>query len=218
MSLNSLWRFGNILLLSSNNRICSFNWIRRSKHCFHTSFSNLYCYFLFLVFLLNCYLLVSLHLSWLRGTPISHPVFIPFVLQILRHTCVPIFLAHITRFLEVRCLWEPDTRISTGILSLFCLLPKVFHAHVHWAIASHTFSSHINPQTDTFLRDISLQKVNAVQLRKGIPKGFPNLQIKVDCCLSDDSFWTTSQALLALDRVPDGSLHFVPFDSADLPC
>jgi hypothetical protein len=28
----------------------------------------------------------------------------------------------------------------------------------------------------------------------------------------------TSQALFALDRVPDGSLHFVPFDSADLPC
>ncbi len=40
---------------------------------------------------------------------------------------------------------------------------------------------------------------------------------KVDCCLSDDSYWMTSQALFALDRVPDGSLHFVPFDSADLP-
>jgi hypothetical protein len=38
------------LLLSSNNRICSFIWIRGSKHCFLTSFSNLYRYFLFLVF------------------------------------------------------------------------------------------------------------------------------------------------------------------------
>jgi hypothetical protein len=36
--------------------------------------------------------------------------------------------------------------------------------------------------------------------------------------LSDDSFWTTSQALFALDRIPDGSLHFIPFDRADLPC
>jgi hypothetical protein len=36
--------------------------------------------------------------------------------------------------------------------------------------------------------------------------------------LSDDSFWTTSQALFALDHVPVGSLHFVQFDSADLPC
>jgi hypothetical protein len=41
---------------------------------------------------------------------------------------------------------------------------------------------------------------------------------QVNCCLSDDSFWTTSQALLALDCVPADSLHFVPFDSADLPC
>jgi hypothetical protein len=28
----------------------------------------------------------------------------------------------------------------------------------------------------------------------------------------------TSQALFTLDCVPDGSLHFVPFDSADLLC
>jgi hypothetical protein len=28
----------------------------------------------------------------------------------------------------------------------------------------------------------------------------------------------TSQALFAPDCVPAGSLHFVPFDSADLPC
>jgi hypothetical protein len=28
----------------------------------------------------------------------------------------------------------------------------------------------------------------------------------------------TSQALFALDCVPDGSLHFILFDSADLPC
>ncbi len=34
-------------------------------------------------------------------------------------------------------------------------------------------------------------------------------------CLN--SCWTTSQALFAPDCVPAGSLHFVPFDSADLP-
>jgi hypothetical protein len=28
----------------------------------------------------------------------------------------------------------------------------------------------------------------------------------------------TSQVLFALDCVPDGSLHFVPFDSKELPC
>jgi hypothetical protein len=121
MSLNSRWRFGDILSLSSNNRICSFNWIRGSKHCFLTSFSNFYRYFLFLVFLQHRYLLVSLHLSWLHGTPISYPVFIPFILRILRRTCAPMFLAHSTHFLKVRRLWEPGTRISTGILSPFHL-------------------------------------------------------------------------------------------------
>jgi hypothetical protein len=41
---------------------------------------------------------------------------------------------------------------------------------------------------------------------------------KVDCCLSEDSCRTTSQALFAPDRVPAGSLHFIPFNSVDLPC
>jgi hypothetical protein len=76
MLLISCWKFGNILsLLSSNDRICIFNWIRGSKHCFLTSFSNLNCYILFLFFTRNHYLLVSSHLSWLHGNPISHPVF-----------------------------------------------------------------------------------------------------------------------------------------------
>ncbi len=39
--------FGDILLLSSNDRVSSFYWIRGSKHCFLTSFSYLNCYFLF---------------------------------------------------------------------------------------------------------------------------------------------------------------------------
>jgi hypothetical protein len=76
MLLNAHWQFGNILSLSRNNRISSFHWIRGSKHCFLTSFSNLNHYFLFLVFSWNCYLLVSLRLSRLRGNPISHPIFL----------------------------------------------------------------------------------------------------------------------------------------------
>jgi hypothetical protein len=142
MSLNSRWGFGDILLLSSNDRVYSFNWIRGSKHCFLTSFSNLNRYILFLVFLQNCYLLVSSHLSWLRGNPISYLVFIPFVLRIPRRTCAPIFLAHIMRFLKVRHSWEPGTRISTGILSPFRLLPTVSHVNVRWELTNHTFSSH----------------------------------------------------------------------------
>jgi hypothetical protein len=78
MLLNEHWQFGDILLLSSNNRISSFYWIRGSKHCFLTSFSNLNCYFLFLVFSQNRYLRVSLHLSRLHGNPIPHPIFFTF--------------------------------------------------------------------------------------------------------------------------------------------
>jgi hypothetical protein len=130
MSLNSRWRLGNILLLSSINRICSFNWIRGSKHCFLTSFSKLNHYFLILVFPQNCCLLVSLHRSRLCRNPIVHPVyFIPFVLRVPHCTCTPTFLAHMTRFLEARRLWEGGTRISTSFLSPFHLSPKVSHAN-----------------------------------------------------------------------------------------
>ncbi len=76
MLLNACWQFGNILSLSSNDSISSLNLIRGSKHCLITSFSNLYRYFLFLVFLRNHWLLVSLSLSWLRRNPISHPIFL----------------------------------------------------------------------------------------------------------------------------------------------
>jgi hypothetical protein len=75
MLLNARWQFGDILSLSSDNRISSLYWIRGSKHCFLTSLFNLNCYFLFLVFLRKRYLLVSSGLSCLQGNPISCPVF-----------------------------------------------------------------------------------------------------------------------------------------------
>ncbi len=122
MLLNARWQFDDILLLSSSNRISSFYWIRGSKHCFLTSFSNLNRYFCFLVFLHNCYLLVSLGLSWLHGNTIPHPVFYTFILWVPRCTCAPIFLAHLTHFLKAGCSWEPGTRISTNFFprSIFC--------------------------------------------------------------------------------------------------
>jgi hypothetical protein len=107
------------LSLSSNNRIFSFIWTRGSKHSFLTSFSNFYCYFLFLVFLQRRYLLVSLHLSQLRGTPISHPVYTFCTPNTTSYMRPHISGTH-SRFLEVR-RWEPGTRISTGILSPFRL-------------------------------------------------------------------------------------------------
>jgi hypothetical protein len=112
------------LLLSSNNRISSFYWIRGSKHCFLTSFLYLNCYFLIIVFLRNHYLLVSLRLSWLHRNLISHPIFsYLWYSKVLCCTCAPIFLAHIMLFLKARCLQEPGTLESVLIFfprSAFC--------------------------------------------------------------------------------------------------
>jgi hypothetical protein len=40
---------------------------------------------------------------------------------------------------------------------------------------------------------------------------------KVHGCLSKDSCQMTSQALFAPDHILAGSLHFIPFDSVDIP-
>ncbi len=141
----------SFLLLSSHDRVSSFYWIRGSKHCFLTSFSYLNCYFLILVFLHKCYLLVSLCLSWLHGNPISWPNFsYLWHSKVVCCTCPPMFLAHIMRFLKARGSWEPDSRLTIGFLSHFHLTPKVSHANVSWVIANYTFSSHIPyPWADT---------------------------------------------------------------------
>ncbi len=80
MLLNARWRFRNILLLSSNDRVSSFYCIRGSKHYILTSFSYLNRYSLFLVFSQNCYLLVSSRLSWLHGKLFLSLFLIPLVL------------------------------------------------------------------------------------------------------------------------------------------
>jgi hypothetical protein len=80
--------------LKRNDIVCSFYWTRGSKLCFLTRFSYFSCYFLILVFLQNCFSLISLRLSWLQGNPISRPVFLYlWHSELVRHTCAPIFLA-----------------------------------------------------------------------------------------------------------------------------
>ncbi len=80
--------------LNKNVRVSSFYWTRGSKLCFLTCFSYFSHYFLILVFLRNCYLLISLRLSWLQRNPASCPVFLyHWQSKLVRHTCAPIFLA-----------------------------------------------------------------------------------------------------------------------------
>jgi hypothetical protein len=64
--------------------------------------------------------------------------------------------------------------------SPFRLLPKVSGANVHWANANHTFLTHKNPQTDTFLRDISPAKLRSTAWVWN-PQGISKLVNKVDC-------------------------------------
>jgi hypothetical protein len=62
----------------------------------------------------------------------------------------------------------------------FRLLPKVSEANVHLANANHTFLTHENPRTDTFLRDISPAKLRSTA-QVWNPQGIFKLVNKVDC-------------------------------------
>ncbi len=73
----------------------AFYWIRERKLCFLTSFSTLNRYILFLVFLRNWYLLVSLCLSRLRENPISHPVFLHLWYSKYHFVHAPLYFWHI---------------------------------------------------------------------------------------------------------------------------
>ncbi len=119
--------------LNGNKRVSSFYWTRGSKQCFLTCFSYFSCYFCILVFLQNCYLLISLRLSWLHGNPISCPVSrtIGTPSQYVVHA-PPCFWHRTHGFLEARRSWEPGSSLTTGEFPLFRLLPKASGANVRW--------------------------------------------------------------------------------------
>ncbi len=145
------------LSLSSSNKICSFIWIRGSKHSFLTSFSNFYRYFLF---------------SSIFATLLLTSFFAPFsVVQDSNflsrfHTfCTPdttsYMRPHVSgthySFSQSKMLmgtWYQDKYWHSFPVPPF--FAKVSCANVRWTITYHTFSFCLNPQTDIFLRDISL--------------------------------------------------------------
>jgi hypothetical protein len=148
--------------LNRNNRVSSFYWTRGSKPYLLTCFSYFSCYFLILVFLRDCYLLISLRLSWLHRNPNSRPISRTFGTLSWYVVHVPPYFWHRTRgFLEARRLWEPGSRLTTGEFSPFRLLPKVSGANICWANANHTFLTHKNPQTETYFHDISPAKLRS---------------------------------------------------------
>jgi hypothetical protein len=178
---------------------------RGSELCFLTCFSYFSCYFHILVFLHNCYLLISLRLSWLHGNPIYCPISHTFSTSRYYIVHVPPYFRHRMRgFLKARCSWEPGSRLTTGDLSLFRLLPKVSGANNRWAKANHTFLTHKSPWTDTFLRDISPAKLRSTAWVRNL-QGIFKLVNKVDCRVPCTLLKAIVRAFLASKSFAAGS-------------
>ncbi len=106
--------------LNRNDRVSSFNWTRGSKLCFLTCFSYFSHYFLILVFLQNCYSLISSCLSRLHGNLISCHVSCTIGTPSWYIVHAPPYFWHRTRgFLEGRHLWEEVVDSPSVILSLY---------------------------------------------------------------------------------------------------
>ncbi len=184
--------------LNRNYRVSSFYKTRGgSKLCFLTCFSYFSCYLLYLVFSQNCYSLISFLLSWQHGSPTSCPISHTFgTLSWYVIHALPYFWHRTRRFLEARHSWEPGSRLTASDLSPFHLLLKVSAAIVHWVNTNHTFLAHKNPQTDTFLHDISPAKLHSTdQVRN--PQGISKLVNKVNCWVLHALLKAIVQAFLA---------------------
>jgi hypothetical protein len=89
-------------------------------------------------------------------------------------------------------------------ISPFRLLPKVSGANVRWANVNHTFFTHKNPQTDTFLHDISPAKLRSTAWVWN-PQGISKLVNKVDCQVSPALLKVIVRAFLATKSFAAGS-------------
>jgi hypothetical protein len=146
-----------------------------------------------------------LRLSWLHRNPVSCPVSCTLVTPSWYVLHAPPCSWHRTRgFLKARRSWEPGSRLTTGEFSPFCLSPKVSHANVHWTNANHTFLTYKNPQTDTFLRDISPAKLCSTA-RVWKSQGISKLMNKVDCRVPRASLKAIVRAFLATKSFAVGS-------------
>ncbi len=86
----------------------------------------------------------------------------------------------------------------------FRFSPKVSEANVHWANANHTFLTHKNPWTVTFLHDISPAKLCSTA-RVWNPQGISTLVNKVGCWVPRASLKAIVRAFLATKSFAAGS-------------
>ncbi len=108
--------------------------------------------------------------------------FAPFLgctgIQFLIPFLVPLALRGSTLYMRPHISGTESVNFSKQ--DAFHLLPKVSEANVCWANVNHTFLTHKNPQTDTFLRDISPAKLRSTAWVWN-PQGISKLVNKVDC-------------------------------------
>ncbi len=113
--------------LNRKDRVSSFYKTRGSKLCFLTCFSSFSSYFLILVFLQKCSILISLRLSQLHGNLISTPISCKF------WQSVPII-----------CQWISGHRAFLLYLAISCQIAKFscfyfFHSILPFSITGNYF-------------------------------------------------------------------------------
>jgi hypothetical protein len=157
VSLNVCWQLGDNLLLNRNNRVISFCWTNWSKLCFLTSPSNFCCYFLILVLLQNCYLLFFCAFLGCTGIQFLVPFSCTFWhSKVVRCTCTPMFWHRMRGFLKGRHSREPGSRLTTGDLFPFRLLPRFL---VQMSVGQMQIIPYSQKSlSSTFSRDISPAK------------------------------------------------------------
>ncbi len=135
--------------------------------------------------------------------------FVPFLgctgIQFLVPFLVPLALQGSTLYMRPHISGTEHVGFSKQ--DAFCLLPKVSHANVHWANVNHTFLTHKNHQTDTFLRDIRPTKLRSTA-RVWNPQGISKLMNKVDCRVPRALLKAIVQAFLATKSFPAGSSRY----------
>jgi hypothetical protein len=113
--------------LNRNNRVSSFYKTRVSKLGFLTCSSYFSRYFHILVFLQNCYVLISLcpFLAARESDFLSHFSYLGTLSWYVVHA--PPCIWHRTRgFLKARRSWEPGSRLTTGEIFPFPLFSEGF--------------------------------------------------------------------------------------------
>jgi hypothetical protein len=173
--------------LNRNDRVSNFYWTRGSELSFLTCFSYFSLYFHVLVFLRNRYLLFFCAFLGCRGIQ-----FLVLFLVPLAHRAGTLYMhPHVSHTEGVRFL-KQDACGNLVVASLLVNFP--FSAFCRRFLVQtfvglnmiHTFLSHKNPQTNTFLRDLGLAKLRSTA-RIWNSQGNSKLVNKVDCCLSYDS-------------------------------